>query len=104
MRLNPFHPVWYWNTLACALHAAGRHEEALAAYERIAVPRFFHLAYMAACHGRLGHDEEARRYVELTMEAKADFSSGAWLATRPFRQEEDRRQLLEEFCAAGLPA
>jgi adenylate cyclase len=27
MRLNPFHPGWCWNTLARALHAAGRHEE-----------------------------------------------------------------------------
>jgi adenylate cyclase len=104
MRLNPFHPGWYWATLARALHAGDQHEEALAAYERIAVPRFFHLACMAACHGRLGHDEEARRYVERTLEAKADFSSGGWLATLPFRREEDRRRLLEEFCAAGLPA
>jgi adenylate cyclase len=104
IRLNPFHPGWYWNTLARALHAVGRHEEALAAYERIAAPRFFHLAYMAACHGHLGHGEEAGCYVERTLEAKAGFSSGAWLATLPFRREEDRRRLLEELCAAGLPA
>ena len=92
------------NTLARALHAVGRHEEALTAYERIAVPRFFHLAYMAACHSRLGHDEEARRYIERTLEAKADFSSSAWLTTQPFRREEDRRRRLEELCATGLPA
>jgi len=104
MRLNPFHPGWYWDALARALHAVGRHEEALAAYERIAAPRFFHLAYMAACHGRLGHGEEAGCYVERTLEAKAGFSSGAWLATLPFRREEDRRRLFEELCAAGLPA
>ena len=59
---------------------------------------------MAACHRRLGHDEEVRRYVERTLEAKADFSSGAWLTTKPFRREEDRRRRLEELCAAGLPA
>jgi hypothetical protein len=59
---------------------------------------------MAACHGRLGHGGEARRYIKRTLEAKADFSSGAWLATVPFRREEDPRRLLEELCAAGLPA
>ena len=46
------------------------------------------------------YDEEARRYVERTAEAKADFSSGAWLATRPFRREEDRRRLLGERAVA----
>ncbi|HEY4561979.1 MAG TPA: tetratricopeptide repeat protein, partial [Thermoanaerobaculia bacterium] len=104
MRLNPFHPGWYWNPLARALHAAGRHEEALAAFERIAVPRFFHLAYMAVCHHRLGHGLEAARQVRRTLEAKPDFSSGGWLATVPFRREEDRQRLLEELRAAGLPA
>jgi adenylate cyclase len=103
IRLNPLHPSWYWHMLARALHCAERHEEAIAAYERIAVPRFFELAYLAACHATLYHANEARRFAERTLAAKPDFSSGTWVATVPFRYQEDRRRLLEELLAAGLP-
>src|SRR5262249_46958031 len=54
MQLNPYHPNWYWNSLARVLHTAGRYAEALEAYGRIAErPSFYH-AYVAACHAELG--------------------------------------------------
>src|SRR5918995_3198533 len=100
MRLNPFHPAWYWNTLARALHAEGKLEEALAAYERITVPEFQHFAYMAACHAQLGHTHKANECVARTLEAKADFSSGVWLSALPFKRDEDRHRLFDELLAA----
>jgi adenylate cyclase len=104
MRLNPFHPAWYWNTLARALHAEGKLEEALAAYERITAPQCQHFAYMAACHAQLGHTHKANECVARTLEAKADFSSGVWLSALPFKRDEDRHRLFDELLAAGLPA
>jgi adenylate cyclase len=104
MRLNPLHPVWYWTMLGRALHFSGEHEEAIGAYERYPVPGASTFAYLAACHARLGHAGEARHFVAKALEARPDFSSGAWVAMLPFRHEEDRRRLLEELCAAGLPA
>jgi adenylate cyclase len=103
MRLNPLHPNWYWHMLARALHCAGRHGDAIVAYERIEIPRFFELAYLAACHAKLCHDEEAEYFAKQTLAAKPDFSSTTWLETVPFRHPEDRRRLLDELLAAGLP-
>ena len=103
MRLNPFHPGWYWPTLARALHAAGRYEEAIRVYERIAVPRFFHLACLAACHRQLDRAEEAGRFIAKTLEAKPDFCSKVWVSTLPFRSEGDRTRLYAELRRAGLP-
>jgi adenylate cyclase len=54
MRLNPYHPNWYWSSLARMLHTARDYTEALAAYGRIADrPSYYH-AYVAACHAELG--------------------------------------------------
>jgi adenylate cyclase len=54
MRLNPFHPNWYWNVKGRCLHTLGRFEEALAAFQCILAPPFYVHAYMAACHRTLG--------------------------------------------------
>jgi hypothetical protein len=103
-RLNPLHPLWYWTMLARALRFSGEHEEAIGAYERYPTPGAPTFAYLAACHARLGRAGEARRFVARTLEARPEFSSGAWVATLPFRRGEDRGRLLEELRAAGLPA
>jgi adenylate cyclase len=103
MRVNPLHPNWYWHMWARALHCAGRHRDAIAAYQRIEIPRFFELAYLAACHAKLCSDEEAEYFAKRTLAAKPDFSSTTWLETVPFRYPDDRQRLLEELLAAGLP-
>lgn len=103
MRLDAFHPGWYWPTLARMLCLAGRHEEAIRAFDRFAAPRFFNLAYLAACHAKLGHTHEAERLAARTLEMKPDLSASNWLAMLPFRRAEDRRRLKEGLLAAGLP-
>ena len=101
--LNPFYPAWYWTILARALHGAGRHADAIEALGRIERPKFHHHARLAACHAKLGHADEARRFVALTLVAKPDFSTDTWVATLPFRNTADREQLAAELLAAGLP-
>jgi adenylate cyclase len=103
MRLNPLHPGWYWPALARVLHFAGRHEKAIRTFERISAPRFFNLAYSAACHAKVGDASTARCLVARALEAKPDLSVGSWFATLPFKREEDRERLAEELLAAGLP-
>jgi Predicted integral membrane protein len=59
IHLNPYHPNWYWMSVARVLHDAGHYAEALDAYARIANrPSFYH-AYVAACYAELGQMEEA---------------------------------------------
>ena len=71
--LNPFHPAWYWRVFARALHDAGRHAEAIGAFERILARRFHHEARLAACHAQLGHTAAARQGVARVLAAKPDF-------------------------------
>ncbi len=103
MQLNPYHPNWYWSSLARMLHTAGRYAEALDAYSRIAErPSFYH-AYVAACHAELGQMEEARAHAALALEARPDFSVGAWGKSIPFKNEADLQRFLGGLRKAGLP-
>jgi adenylate cyclase len=103
MRLNPYHPNWYWDQLAKLLHSAGCYAEALDAYSRIAErPSFYH-AYVAACHAELGRMEEARKHTALALEARPDFSVATWGKKLPYKNEADLQRFLDGMRKAGLP-
>jgi TolB-like protein/Tfp pilus assembly protein PilF len=103
MRLNPYHPNWYWNSLGRILHSAGLYAEALDAYGRISErPSFYH-AYVAACHAELGEMEEARAHAKLALEARPDFTVSSWAQRLPYKHEADLQRFLNGFRKAGLP-
>jgi adenylate cyclase len=103
MRLNPYHPNWYWDAFAYVLQSAGHYAEALEAYSRIAErPSFYH-AYVAACHAELGQMGEARRHATLALEVKPDFSISEWGKRLPFKNEGDLQRFLDGMRKAGLP-
>src|SRR5262249_41447545 len=104
MRLNPYHPNWYWDVLAYVLHAAGGYAEALEAYGRIPGRPSFYPAYVAACHAELGQMEEARKLAALALEARPDFSLSAWGKRLPFKKDADLQRFLNGMRKAGLPA
>ena len=60
MRLNPYHPEWYWLTLGAAFLSARRYADAIEAYKRRTRPKVWVLSRMAACYAHLGHDREAQ--------------------------------------------
>jgi adenylate cyclase len=103
MRLDPYHPNWYWEVLAKVLHSAGCYAEALDAYSRIAErPSFYH-AYVAGCHAELGRMEEARKHTALALEARPDFSVATWGKRLPYKNEADLQRFLAGLRKAGLP-
>jgi adenylate cyclase len=103
MRLNPYHPNWYWSSLARMLHTAGHYAEALAAYGRIADrPSYYH-AYVAACHAELGQMGEARAHAALALETRPEFSIKAWGERLTFKNEVDLQRFLNGLRKAGLP-
>jgi adenylate cyclase len=103
MRLNPYHPNWYWDALAFVLHSAGHYAEALDAYSRIAErPSFYH-AYVAACHAELGQMDEAQRHAALALQARPDFSVSAWGQRLAYKNEADLQRFLDGMHKAGLP-
>jgi adenylate cyclase len=103
MRLNPYHPSWYWNSLAHDLHSAGFYAEALDAYGRISErPSYYH-AYIAACHAELGEMEKARAHAKLALEARPDFTVSSWGKRLPYKDQADLQRFLNGFRKAGLP-
>ena len=97
MRLNPFHPVWYWNVAGRCLHMLDRPAEALDAFRRIPAPAFYHLAYQAVCLKRLGDHHAASALRNQTFEAKPDFSVERFLAILPYLNSETLERYAKDF-------
>jgi adenylate cyclase len=96
MRLNPFHPDWYWNTLTIALYAARRYEEALeASRQGGGRTHYWQLARGAACLAQLGRLEEARKQAAHVLRIKPDFHLSA--------DPSDAEHVFEGMRKAGLP-
>ena len=101
MRLNPYHPEWYWIVLGDAFYVAHRYEDAIEALRQKASPRIWVLARLAACYGQLGRLVEAKEIVAQVMRQKPDFSvlrqrGSAW-------SPEDTAHFRKGMRKAGLP-
>jgi TolB-like protein/Flp pilus assembly protein TadD len=102
MRLNPFHPPWYWEDLAIVLYAARRYEEAIEANLRIsAKPRPWTLARLAACCAQLGRMKEARAYAAEALRLKPDLCLSS--ADLPYKNSADADHVFEGMRKAGVP-
>lgn len=103
MRLNPFHPPWYWADLSVALYTARRYEEALEACRRtvgVNSKPWTH-ARLAACYAWLGRMEEAGAEAAEVLRQKPDFHlSSVRLA---FKDPADTAHIFAGMRKAGLP-
>jgi adenylate cyclase len=103
MRLNPFHPPWYWADLSIALYTARRYEEALEAC-RLMVGfngKPWVRARLAACYAWLGRMEEARIEVAEVLRQNLDFHlSGVRLS---YKNPADTAHIFDGMRKAGLP-
>lgn len=99
MRLNPYHPNWYWNIQGRCLHTLGRYSEALSAFEAIANPPFYVNLYMAACYKKIGmegHYQEARSRV---FELKPDFELSYYTKVYPYKSKAVSDEFFETLKA-----
>ena len=103
MRLNPFHPNWYWNILGRNLHTSGRFDEALDAFNRIDTPPYSVHAYFAACYACLGRMAEAQVHREEVLTRRPDFSVAFFTTGLPYRDPALRESFLDTFRKAGFP-
>ncbi len=102
MRLNPFHPDWYWKIFGNALYTARRYEEALEAHRRIAVnKRPWYIARVAACLAQLGRHEDARAEAAEVLRLKPDFRISVELPH--YKNPADADHVREGLRKAGLP-
>ena len=93
MRLNPYHPNWYWNIEGRCLHTLGRLDEATAAFERVVNPPFWTLAYLASCAASLGQHERAAALRERLLAARPDFTLARFGRNLSVPQSRDRGPL-----------
>jgi len=102
MRLNPYHPDWYWTDLAIGLYAAHRYAEALDANRRIAAWKSpAHLARLAACYAQLGRLDEARAEAAELLRVKPDFRISRLVAS--YQDPADAEHERDGLRKAGLP-
>jgi len=101
MRLNPYHPEWYWLDLGIALYIARRYAEAAEAYRHKSRPGYWVLARLAACYAQMGRMEEAAAAAAEVRKLRPDFSCeklrrAGWNAA-------DTQHILDGMRKAGLP-
>lgn len=101
MRLNPYHPEWYWISLGSILYQSRRYEDALEAFGRRANPGHWVVARIAACHAQLGRMEEATEAAAKVLRLKPGFSVAA--VRRAGWTEDQNRHMQEGLRKAGLP-
>ena len=101
MRLNPFHPEWYWLQLGSAFLAGRRYEDAIEAYKRRTRPMVWVLSRLAICYAHLGRDAEAQEMTRQILKQNPNFRisnlrGGGWSVEDIAHMEDGMRK-------AGLP-
>lgn len=97
MRLNPFHPNWYWNIQGRCLHMLGRCEEAIQAFQRIHQPIFWVNAYLAACYRILGEASAAKAARQALFDARPDFDLRQFTDLFPYKDPQTARRFFQEI-------
>jgi len=102
MRLNPYHPNWYWNIEGRCLHTLGRYEEAIAAFKRVDVPQFWVGAYLAACHATCDRPQRAADHRDRLRAMRPDFRLNDFRRYLVYRSDTTLQRFLETFRRAGI--
>ena len=101
MRINPYHPEWYWIDLGSVLYVVHRYGDAIEALKRKPQPETWVLSRLAACYAQLGRMDEAAQAAAEILRLKPDFTisgqrSASW-------GHGDLEHFREGMRKAGLP-
>jgi adenylate cyclase len=88
MRLNPYHPQWYVETLGLCLMHARRYDEAVTIFASLEEPTYYAHAYLAGCLLALDRRPEARPHRKRMFELKPDWTPDSFRVD-PYRNEAD---------------
>ena len=101
MRLNPYHPEWYWNQLGMVLYAARKYADAAEAFGRVTQPGYWVLCRLAGCYAQMNRMNEAAAAAAEARRLRPDVS----LAKLKFPQwgPTETEHILDGMRKAGLP-
>jgi serine/threonine protein kinase/Tfp pilus assembly protein PilF len=98
-----FDPSWFWRQNGRSYMVLGRYQEALTMFERTPLRTYYDLAFMAACHARLGNSDRARTLAAECLVSRPSFSIRRLLVIEPFKLSSDAENLAQSLRLAGLP-
>jgi serine/threonine protein kinase/Tfp pilus assembly protein PilF len=98
-----FDPPWFWRQKGRSYVVLGRYQEALRMFEHMPLHTPYDVAYMAACHARLGNSDRARTLVAECLASRPNFSIRRLLVIEPFKLSADADNLAQSMRLAGLP-
>jgi TolB-like protein/class 3 adenylate cyclase/Flp pilus assembly protein TadD len=102
MRRNPHHPDWYATVLAATHYLANRYRDALSVMAKVDEPAVYDHRLLAAIHGQLGEQDEARAHVKALLDINPDYSISLVTDSLPY-QKDDLELFLDGLRKAGLP-
>ncbi len=105
MRLNPFYPFFYPHYIGLANFSMRRFDEAVVALKRGVVRNpeaLWPHVFLAACHGHLGEDVQARAQLAEVRRINPEFSLALLLKLLPYKSSADGDLLVDGLRKAGL--
>ena len=101
MRLNPYHPDWYWSDLGVALYTARRYADAAEAFGRVTRAGTLDLVPPRRCHAQMGRTEEAAAAAAEAHRLRPDFSLAKLRLAR--WKPAEAEHIIDGMRKAGLP-
>ncbi len=105
MRLNPYHPDWYQESLGEALYMVRDYAAAVEAFNRMGQKPPWTHGYLAAGYAQLGRMDEARDEAQAFRDAaKEGYSAEDYIAMdlRMYRDQSIKDHWLEGYRKAGI--
>ena len=102
MRLDPYHPSWYWSNLGVGYFLAGQYEESIASFEKIVEPWGIILRRLVVNYALLGNIEKAQAILAKYLELEPQASLELIAETAPYRPA-DLERFLDGLRKAGMP-
>jgi len=103
MRLDPFHPDWFFWNAGIIYYTARQYGAAIDAIERGREPDADTLLYLAASYAQLGRLSEARATVKRVLALDPNATVAKWGAQQPYKNPADLEHYKDGLRKAGLP-
>jgi TolB-like protein len=100
MRLNPYHPEWYWHHLGHAFYVARRYADSAEAFGRVTQPGFWTLSFLAASLAQMGLMDKAAAVVAEVRRRRPDFPFAN--LRLPEWKRADAEHMIDGMRKAGL--